>query len=433
MRRYAQFLTILVCMLMAVAVPAVAQGTLVEAESVTHAPTETNPLAPEFQGGSLPPYCYTQDIDIPNNSSAGITTTITVPVVYPILDLNVLLDIDHGNVGDLRIAVADQQTSVVLMNRPRVGGNCDGNDMNDLIADDEAGTQSLQLSCEDTGGAYNNGESYLAGSAPGPFVLSAFDGRPTNGVWTLNIQDQTGGQSGTLHRWCLQFTVPTPTPTVTNTPTPTRTPTVTNTPTATRTPTPSRTPTTVPPSVTITATPTEPPLPTETPTATPTNTPDVPPTVTSTPTVTRTPNPDTRFTYLSAGLRGAVAGNCQRVEDETLFPNNTIGEARNTRPLCRGVPFTGKHNTAANREDIFRLDIAEGEEGSYRFMLDVPDINLSLRLYDNDVNELNVSTNPNTEDEQFEETLTPGTYFVRVYRADENNISEQPYTLTITP
>lgn len=426
MLRYAQFLTILACILIALAVPTVVRGTLLEEDRISPATTETEPLAPVIQGGSLPPYCYTQDIDIPNNSSAGITTTITVPDVYTIQDLNILLDIDHGNVGDLRIAVADQQTSVVLMNRPRLNGDCDGNDMNDLIADDEAGAQSLQLSCDDTGGAYSNEEAYLAGSAPGPFVLSAFDGRPTNGTWTLNIQDQTGGASGTLHRWCLQFTVPTPTPTVTHTPTPTRTPT------ATRTPTPSRTPTAVPPSVTITATPTEPPLPTETPTATPTHTPDVPPTVTSTPTVTRTPNPDTRFMYLSSGLRGAVAGNCQRVEDETLFPNNTIGEARTTRPLCRGVPFTGKHNTADNREDIFRLDVAEGEGGVYRFVLDVPDINLSLRLYDTNVNELNVSTNPNTEDEQFEETLTPGSYFVRVYRADEN-ISEQPYTLTITP
>lgn len=98
--------------------------------------------------------------------------------------------------------------------------------------------------------------------------------------------------------FCLTQAIPTPTPTVTNTPAPTRTPT----PTATSTPTPTATATATP---TVTATPTATPTgtppatatptltpgpgtPTVTPTATPTVTP-VPPTLTPTPTATAVP------------------------------------------------------------------------------------------------------------------------------------------------
>jgi subtilisin-like proprotein convertase family protein len=414
MLRYVQFLTLLACIIAVMAVPAVAKGTLTEAQGFDQPITDHENLAPLNQGGGLREYCNTQDIDIPDNQPAGITSTISVGPNEIIQDLNVFLDIDHQRVGNLRLSLTNGQTSVVLMDRPRIGGNCDGNNLDDVLADDEAGSESLQQSCDDTGEAYEDGGSYLAGSTPSDIVLSAYDGGSTNRNWQLNIQDLSSGTNGTLRRWCVRFTVPTPTPVP---------------PTATRTPSP------LPPSATPTtvfATPTEPPLPTNTPTATATNTPQVPPTPTATPTATNTPLPGTRYTYLAPTLRGAVAGNCQSVEDETLFPNNSINDARSTRPLCHGRPFQGIHNTPDSPEDIFRFIVAEGGTTTYNFTLEVPDINLSLRLYGENVNELAASTNPDGENEGFQLELTPGTYFVRVYRADEQ-ISQQPYTLTILP
>lgn len=138
--------------------------------------------------------------------------------------------------------------------------------------------------------------------------------------------------------------------------------------------------------------------------------------------------------YLSLANRNAIAGNCQSVEDESAFPNNSIGAARESRPLCTTLPFRGKHNIASDREDIYRLDITEETAGPVTITLNVPDINLSLRLYRDENNqavEIGASTNPNTEDEVITSNLDPGTYFVRVYRPDPN-ISEQEYVITTT-
>lgn len=358
------------------------------------------PLA--VRGSSPPPlraptveYCNSQPMDIPDDNPMGIVSTIEVKPAEVIQDLNVLLDIDHTKVGDLRIVLTRDQDSVVLVDRPRVNGDCTGNDVEMILADDQVTTGTLQTSCVNgstSGSAYQPGEAYRAGNPPNEALLAFFNGSGTNGTWSLRIQDRHGEWVGTLQQWCLQFTVGQTTPT---------------------------------------ATPTEPPLPTATATATPTSTPAVPPTATATPTVTSTPNPDTRHTYLSLAVVRAVAGNCQTVEDEGLFPNNTIGEARDGRPLCNGEAFQGKHDLVNDREDIYRLDIGDAEAGSYRFDLDVPDINLSLRLYNAEVEELAVSTNPDSEDESFEVNLPPGGYFVRIYRADEQP-SESPYILTIT-
>ena len=114
---------------------------------------------------------------------------------------------------------------------------------------------------------------------------------------------------------CGSLPTPTPTSTETSTPTPTVTETPTNTPTPTETVTPTVTPTitetptntptnTVTPSETPTNTPTPSITPTETPTPTPTNT--VTPTVTPTQTVTETPTNTPTPTPTPSGVEGQV-------------------------------------------------------------------------------------------------------------------------------
>jgi hypothetical protein len=96
---------------------------------------------------------------------------------------------------------------------------------------------------------------------------------------------------------CVEGVTPTPTPTITETPTntPTPTPTITETPTNTPTPT-----------ITETNTPTPTPTITETPTNTPT--PTITPTITETPTNTPTPTPTTAPTSLIAQFRDCSLG-----------------------------------------------------------------------------------------------------------------------------
>lgn len=398
------FLAILVCIVVALTTPTMANGipTAPRASSIRHPMNDPIPPAsvPASVVLGMVQYCSAvenfpiPDEPDPDSSDAGVTSTISIADEATILDVNVVMSMSHSYMGDIRIFLSDGTDRRLILRRPAGGagsGSCSGNDLDGNIADDEA-TLSFENNCSDVSPAYNPGGAYLTGDPPSTNALAVYNGRSTARNWTLNVQDGGSGGLGTFESWCLQFTVA---------------------------------------NGTATPTPTEPPLPTETPTPTATATLVASATPTATPTITPTPRPDIRYTYLSATLRNAIGGTCQTVEDEVLFPNNTISEARTTRAICREQPFTGKHNTPENREDIFRLDIGDAEAGSYRFDLDVPDINLSLRLYNTEVEELAVSTNPDSQDEGFEVTLLPGSYFVRIYRADEQP-SESPYILTIT-
>lgn len=396
MFKYILFLAMLLCMAAVLAVPTLANNipsTPLASEMRPHLNATPTPIA-EVTGQGMVQYCSAvenfpiPDEPDPDSYDAGVTSTISIADEATILDVNVVMSVSHTYMGDVRIFLSDGTDRRVILRRPIGGGGpatCSGNDLDDNIADDEA-KLSFEDNCSDVSPAYFSGAAYQTGDPASTNALAVYNGRNTANDWTLNIQDGGKGGLGTFRSWCLQFTVAT---------------------------------------APATPTPTEPPLPTETPTPTATTS----PVASATPTAT--PLPDTQYTYLSAALRNASGGDCHSIEDELLFPNNTIGEARDTRPMCKDRPFTGKHNTPENREDIFRLDIGATQSGSYRFTLDVPDINLSLRLYNTNVDEVAVSTNPDVQDESFEVSLTPGSYFVRVYRVDDNT-SEIPYTLSVT-
>jgi subtilisin-like proprotein convertase family protein len=407
--RLIQLLALLLCMVIGLVVPTMARGTIGNTSLSLDYPRQVN--TPVYVGETTQVrYCTNVgSTTIPDNTPQGITSTIQVVGANTILDVNVVLSVTHDRMGDIGLFLSDGKDRITLIDRPN-GGNCTGDNLDDNIADDE-GALAFENSCSNSSPAYVPGQNYRAGDPASNSLLATYDQRTTGGDWTLNAQDRRNEREGQLRQWCLEFTIPDSTPT----------------------PTPSPTSTPVPPSPTPTHTPTEPPLPTNTSTPTPTNTPQFTPTPTATPTITPTPDPGTRSIYLSSTTRQAIAGNCQSFENETALPNNSINEARSTRPLCRGQLFIGAHNLPDDQEDIFRFMVGEGEAGLYRFELDVPDINLSLRLYDDEVNELAASTNPDIQDEAFGLQLEAGTYFVRVYRADEQS-SEQNYRLrTILP
>jgi subtilisin-like proprotein convertase family protein len=121
--------------------------------------------------------------------------------------------------------------------------------------------------------------------------LSAFQGLPCEGDWTLRIVDEAPPNVGRLGGWVLHL-VPAATPTPTFTSTPTHTPTSTPSNTPTETQTPSQTPTDTPsPTATDSPTPTDSPTtaPTDAATPTPTDSPTVAPTDAATATFTDTP------------------------------------------------------------------------------------------------------------------------------------------------
>jgi len=137
---------------------------------------------------------------IPDNDPAGISNTITIPNSGVIADLNVMLDITHTYVGDLKVTLrhVDAGTMVTLLDRPGIPATTDGCNGHDLSCtfDDQAGRHA-QTECRSAPPAIDGSVTPL-----GP--LSSFGGQSVAGMWRLNVSDNAAQDVGSLFGWCLE-------------------------------------------------------------------------------------------------------------------------------------------------------------------------------------------------------------------------------------
>ncbi len=130
---------------------------------------------------------------IPDLSS--VTSTMLVSGLRgPLADVDVTLDITHGDVSDLALTlVSPRGTRVSLMRH--AGG--DGQHLTDTVLDDEASTAITDASSQDA--------PFTASYRPAG-ALTDFDGEDANGTWTLEISDDATGTTGVLNHWTLGLT-----------------------------------------------------------------------------------------------------------------------------------------------------------------------------------------------------------------------------------
>lgn len=114
------------------------------------------------------------ELGIPDNNPTGITSTIVFTGTGEVVNtgFNVDLNITHTWIGDLLVTLrSPDSVSVILHNR--------------------------------TGSSADN----IIGNYPGTLTpnqaLSAFDGHPLDGTWTLTVSDNAGSDVGTLHTWAI--------------------------------------------------------------------------------------------------------------------------------------------------------------------------------------------------------------------------------------
>lgn len=112
------------------------------------------------------------------NDLSTLTSTINVTDQYCVGDVDLPIDITHTFKGDLVVEIKNPAGTVVRLHN-RTGGGTD-----DLI------------------GTYDDEGALLP---DGPGSLAAFDGQPVQGVWTLTVSDQAGGDVGTLNAWTLKI------------------------------------------------------------------------------------------------------------------------------------------------------------------------------------------------------------------------------------
>jgi photosystem II stability/assembly factor-like uncharacterized protein len=251
----------------------------------------------------IPPGAACRTVNMPIGTNSPLTDTIFPGTSAVVTDLDLLLVIDHPNVGDLDYQLTNPQSGATLFD----GAACSGNNIAHIL--DDEGTFPLDTCANDPDPAYPQGARLIP---PASAPLSNFDGDLWNAPWRLTITDTVPGNDGTLVQWCL---IPSLAPAPTVTALPTHTPTATEipptaTPTATGTPltaTPTATITSVPSTATATATKGIPSTPTATATkgipatVTPTGT-GIPPTHTATATPTGMPPTSTPTPTATATL-----------------------------------------------------------------------------------------------------------------------------------
>ena len=132
---------------------------------------------------------------IPDGSATGASSTINVTSSGRVSDLNVTIGrIDHTWLGDIQVLlIGPDGTTVMLADRP--GGYLNGdNNMIGTVFDDEA---SVPLSA--------GAAPYTGTFRPGE-PLSAFDGKPLQGAWTLKVIDVASGDTGSIVSWGTRAT-----------------------------------------------------------------------------------------------------------------------------------------------------------------------------------------------------------------------------------
>lgn len=157
------------------------------------------------------PYCRTGlNSTLPDNTTAGMTDTLSISGSGVIADINVSTTLTHTYVGDLVVRViSPANTAVTIIDRPGYTGTgfgC-GNNHIRAVLDDEAAT-AVEGIC-----------ATAAGDDPPPYAidgtyspnnpLSVLDGQSANGNWRLNISDRAAGDTGFLKAWCVNVTTST--------------------------------------------------------------------------------------------------------------------------------------------------------------------------------------------------------------------------------
>ena len=128
---------------------------------------------------------------VPDNSTVGVTSLLTITDNYVLSDVNVRLSINHTYDADLDIYLVSPTGITVELSTDN--GTSGANYIN-TVFDDEAAT------------AITAGSAPFTGSYRPEGLLSAFDGQHSVGTWKLFVRDDAAADTGTITAWSLTLT-----------------------------------------------------------------------------------------------------------------------------------------------------------------------------------------------------------------------------------
>lgn len=148
--------------------------------------------------------CDSPAVAIPDDDTAGVSSTLTVPTTMNTTDVDIEIDISHTYVGDLIITIEHNGVSAVILDQPGAPASnfgCNQDDI-DCVFDDE-GAVPAEDEC-------NTGTA-ISGNVIPFSTLTVFDGIDPSGVWTITVSDNEDQDTGTLNSWCVTTTTTTAT------------------------------------------------------------------------------------------------------------------------------------------------------------------------------------------------------------------------------
>ena len=132
---------------------------------------------------------------IPDALPAGLPSVVTLDSPYAAVDVDVVVNITHPSTDQIDLyLIGPDGTSVELSTDN--GGS--GDNFVDTVFDDDA-SQSITAASPPFTGSFRPEQP-----------LSALNGRPVQGYWTLHVADDTGGQMGMLNGWQLRVRIDEP-------------------------------------------------------------------------------------------------------------------------------------------------------------------------------------------------------------------------------
>ena len=128
---------------------------------------------------------------IPDNNTTGVTSVVPVTATGTVQKIRVTVNITHTWDGDITLyLIGPNGTSVTLSNRH----GSSGDNYTNTVFDDAATTPIA------------SGNPPYTGSFKPDSPLSALNGIPSNGNWTLKVTDSASSDTGTITGWTLELT-----------------------------------------------------------------------------------------------------------------------------------------------------------------------------------------------------------------------------------
>jgi subtilisin-like proprotein convertase family protein len=121
-------------------------------------------------------------MEIPKNIPDGVYSVLNVPSSFPVTEVDVTLDIAHGDISELRVVLYGPDNTLVILH-DQTG----------------AGVSGIHTTYDDL-------------TQPATGSMDDFVGKDPQGNWRIRIQDYVGQgtQAGTLEGWTLHFKSDTP-------------------------------------------------------------------------------------------------------------------------------------------------------------------------------------------------------------------------------